>query len=120
MLGLGEDAITDAPPKGARETVAAELFPAERQWLVELAGKGGLTRNPSPARALRILVRAAMANRDLLPVDVDITAQPSWMETLPSMPDRLATWLDALPDETLDELQRAIKSTVARRKKAKG
>lgn len=119
-LGLSEDAVTDAPPVSERENVLGEFYRSEKAWLIDLAKVAALTKSPSPTRALRLLVRAAIANRDLLPHAVPISPEPAWLAKVKPLPERLAGWLDTLPDETVEALQAAIKSDLARRKKAKG
>lgn len=110
----------DAPPKGERQTVAGEFFDVERRFLIELAHRGGLTRNPSPGRAIRLLVRAVIANRDLLPFVLEIDDVPAWLDEVGSLEDRLASWLDQLSDDVLEQLLAAVKSAIARRRKQGG
>lgn len=114
---MPESAITDAPPKGERENVLAELHPSERAWLVALAGAAGLTKNPSPARSLRILIRAAIANRDLLPVAVPLAGDPPpWLAECQDRSGRLAGWLAALPTDVLEELLTAAQRALEERR----
>lgn len=118
LLGINEQAVVDAPPKGQRENVLAELWASERTWLCELSHVAGLTKNPSPARALRAIVRAAIVNRDLLPFQLPLDPEPPWMhEDIPPIQERLGRWLDALPLEVLAEVGIAVRSAIARRKK---
>lgn len=115
-LGLPESAITDVPEMGGRENVLAEFFRVEKAWLVALADAGGLAKNRSPTRAVRLLVRWAIANRDLFPVKVDVDPATPWLADVAPLRDRLEGWLDSLPDDVLVEIERAVKLALARRK----
>jgi hypothetical protein len=117
-FGLGELAVVDSPPDSGRERIHAELYPAERAWLVALTQAAGLTRQGSPARMVRAFVRAAIVHRDLLPVHAEIdTSELKWLHGHVDQPlaERVAPWLDALPIAVLAELRAAIDSALTRR-----
>ena len=116
-LGLGERAVIEAPPKGERVHVIAELHPRERDWLAAATRKLGLTRHGAPSRLVRVMLRALMVHRDLLGIDLDLdTAGLSWIDEIDTSPgDRIAAWLDSLPTDTLALILDAVQSAIDRR-----
>jgi hypothetical protein len=117
-LGVGEGAVADAPPRGHRENILTEVFPAERRWLTQVALDHGLAKTPSAARAIRLLMRAAIVNREWLGLPPLEEPYPEWFVEDPvSTATRLSALLDSLPIDKLAQLLSEVQSAIDRRKK---
>lgn len=122
LLGLGEKAVAQVPDSGdpRRVLVNAELSKEERVWLDSISQALGLSSSATASRVIRVLVRALIRNRDLLPVAVefDDETQP-WLTDLErdaSIADRLRPLVDSLPDKEVRALLVMLEESLAARK----
>ena len=108
---LSERVLTEVPDTAdpRRCAAAAELTAEEKAWLESASVEFGFSTGDTASRVMRLLVRALIRHRDLLPVQVpfDATSQP-WLSELEAEPrhlaERLRPWADALPEGTVREL----------------
>lgn len=126
LLGLTEEAVVRVPDKGdpRRSHVTVEVTLEEREWLDRASQELGLSASAVGSRMVRLAIRALILHRRLLPAELPFEpgeGEQPWLDealgealAVP-LAERLAPWLDALPDEVLGEIESALAAARARR-----
>lgn len=122
LLGLGEPAVSRTPdPDDRQVNVSVELSRDERVWLDTASQLLGLSAGATGSRILRVLARALIRNRDLLPVELDFDeSTQAWLSESDDVPleQRVRPWADSLPEDKVRAIIAALEaSLVARRRR---